>query len=125
VLVARPAFAPAAFPSSVVVGIDGSAHAMAALDVAKALVGEGGGRGTAVAARGCDMAQDALARLAAPLAAEVRTERAVDALVEAAATADLLVVGARGVTGLASLGSVSERVAHRAESSVLVVRTGG
>ncbi|HWH14955.1 MAG TPA: universal stress protein, partial [Miltoncostaeaceae bacterium] len=70
-------------------------------------------------------AQDALARLAAPLAAEVRTERAVDALVEVAATADLLVVGARGVTGIASLGSVSERVAHRAESSVLVVRRGG
>jgi nucleotide-binding universal stress UspA family protein len=35
--------------------------------------------------------------------------------------ADIIVVGSRGLRGLRALGSVSERVAHRAECSVLVV----
>jgi nucleotide-binding universal stress UspA family protein len=35
---------------------------------------------------------------------------------------DLLVVGSRGLQGIRSLGSVSERVAHEARCSVLVVR---
>jgi hypothetical protein len=35
-----------------------------------------------------------------------------------------VIVGCRGLHGLASLGSVSERVAHRAVSPVLVVRRG-
>jgi hypothetical protein len=46
----------------------------------------------------------------------------VDVLVSAARDADLLVLGSRGLHGLRALGSVSERVAHRAPSSVLVVR---
>jgi nucleotide-binding universal stress UspA family protein len=49
-------------------------------------------------------------------------EKPVPALLEAARDADLLVVGSRGVTGLRALGSVSERVAHRAPCSLLVVR---
>ena len=36
--------------------------------------------------------------------------------------ASLIVMGSRGRTGLAALGSVSERVTHRAGCSVLVVR---
>ena len=35
---------------------------------------------------------------------------------------DLIVVGHRGLHGLRALGSVSERVAHEAQASVLVVR---
>jgi nucleotide-binding universal stress UspA family protein len=48
----------------------------------------------------------------------------VDALIERAreVDADLLVVGSRGLHGIAALGSVSERVAHRGGCSVLVVR---
>ena len=46
----------------------------------------------------------------------------VPALVEAASCADLLVVGSRGLHGIRALGSVSERVAHEAACSVLVVR---
>jgi nucleotide-binding universal stress UspA family protein len=46
----------------------------------------------------------------------------VDLLVAAAEDADLIVVGSRGLHGIASLGSVSERVAHHARCSVLVVR---
>ena len=49
-------------------------------------------------------------------------QKPVSALLEAARDADLLVVGSRGVTGLRALGSVSERVAHRAPCSLLVVR---
>jgi len=44
------------------------------------------------------------------------------ALVAAAAEADLVVVGSRGLHGLRALGSVSERVAHTASCSALVVR---
>ena len=45
-------------------------------------------------------------------------------IVEAAneAHASLVVMGSRGQTGLKALGSVSERVTHRAECSVLIVR---
>lgn len=49
----------------------------------------------------------------------------VDALVSASESADLVVVGSRGLHGLQALGSVSERIAHRAHSSVLVVRDCG
>jgi hypothetical protein len=46
----------------------------------------------------------------------------VRAFVEAATPEDLIVVGSRGLHGPRALGSVSERVAHRAPCSVLVVR---
>ena len=39
------------------------------------------------------------------------------------ARAGLIVMGSRGRTGLAALGSVSERVTHRASCSVLIVRS--
>ncbi len=47
---------------------------------------------------------------------------AVDALVEASASARLLILGSRHLHGVPALSSVSERVAHRAKSPVLVVR---
>ena len=46
----------------------------------------------------------------------------VDALLAAGADGDLLVVGSRGLHGVKALGSVSERVAHRASCSTLIVR---
>ena len=49
---------------------------------------------------------------------------AVNVLVAASESADLVVVGSRGLHGLKALGGVSERVAHDARSSVLVVRSG-
>jgi nucleotide-binding universal stress UspA family protein len=53
---------------------------------------------------------------------EEQGERALNVLVAASESADLIVVGSRGLHGLKALGSVSERVAHQARSSVLVVR---
>ena len=47
---------------------------------------------------------------------------AAGTLVEVAIEADLLVVGSRGLHGMKALGSVSERVAHEAKCSVLIVR---
>lgn len=45
-----------------------------------------------------------------------------DALLAVSQECDLVFVGSRGLHGIAALGSVSERLAHRAPSSVLVVR---
>jgi Universal stress protein family len=45
----------------------------------------------------------------------------VDAFSDVAA--DLLVLGSRGLRGVHALGSVSERAAHRAGCSVLVIRS--
>lgn len=49
-------------------------------------------------------------------------ESPVDALVHAAKTADLVVVGSRGLHGMRALGSVSERVAFESLHSALVAR---
>ena len=48
--------------------------------------------------------------------------RAHDAIARVGDGVDLIVMGARGLKGAKALGSVSERVAHKAASSVLVVR---
>jgi nucleotide-binding universal stress UspA family protein len=53
---------------------------------------------------------------------EFDERKPVDALADASQTADLVIVGSRGLGGLRALGSVSERIAHKAACSVLVVR---
>ena len=102
VLIARAAPLPEAWPQSVVAGVDGSAESAAAL---------GGARSIAD-------------RFGATLDVLEEAPSAVEALTAASDGADLVVLGSRGLHGLKSLGSVSERVAHRARSSVLVVRPG-
>ena len=47
---------------------------------------------------------------------EEQPGRAVDVLATASESADIVVVGSRGLHGLKALGSVSERVAHQARS---------
>jgi nucleotide-binding universal stress UspA family protein len=119
VCIARPPLAEALFPRSIVVGVDGSPQSEAAVAAGLYL---------------CERFHAPLSRVTALVGKNVDRARAdelgalevdaqpVEALVEASKNADLLVVGSRGLHGLKALGSVSERVAHRASCSVLVVR---
>lgn len=121
VLVARPPADRTGFPSSIVVGVDGSFESDAALAAAQDLAQRfDAPLRTLVACRGKHVDLPHV-RLRAPLAEELDKEP-VKALVDASRHASILVVGSRGLRGLRALGSVSERVAHQAESSVLVVR---
>ena len=105
VLVARRHEAAEAWaPREIVVGVDGSPEADLALDAARVLESRFGG---------------------AVRILTVEDGRPAHVLVEAGGGADLLVVGSRGTHGARSLGSVSERVAHEASCSVLVVRRRG
>lgn len=120
ILIARAATSDVLFPLNLVVGVDGSPGSLAALAVAEHLGTRFGTPVRAVLARhgAVDIVR---AELCAPQL-EVLDGSAVDALVDASAASDLVIVGSRGLHGLATLGSVSERVAHKARSSVLVVR---
>lgn len=106
-------------PQKIVVGFDGSTYARAALMAAEEIARTCGGAVEVVAATG-----------GTPVERDPAwTERvdtwdpadAVAALVERSRLADLVVVGARGVHGLRSLGSVAERLAHQAHCTALVV----
>lgn len=120
VLISRTATSEALFPISLVVGIDGSPSSLDALAVGEYLSHRFGKPLRTVLARHGDV-DIVQAELKAPTL-ELVEDAPVDALVDAAAASDLLIVGNRGLHGLRSLGSVSERVAHKALSSVLVVR---
>jgi nucleotide-binding universal stress UspA family protein len=123
VLVARPPVAEALFPHSIVAGADGSPESAAAVAAAQYLANRFAAPLTVVTALAGKDVDPAAAELAAPV--EVLDKHPVRALVEASANADILVVGSRVLHGLRSLGSVSERVAHQAHGSVLVVRAIG
>jgi nucleotide-binding universal stress UspA family protein len=88
------------FPSTIVVGVDDSYQAATADAVAH------------------DLAE----RFGAKLDRFEDVSHPVRTLVEAAREADLLIVGSRRLQGVKALGSVSERIAHEARCSVLIVR---
>jgi nucleotide-binding universal stress UspA family protein len=125
VLIARRPFDPAGFPARLVVGVDGSDESLAALELAKSMLSAAGGRATghALVAAAADFDLSEIERRAAPLSVVQEGSRAVKALTDASEAADLLIVGARGLSGATALGSVSERVAHGAECSVIVARS--
>ena len=120
VLVARPSGETAWSPDRIVVGMDGSREALVAAVVAAELGDRPGASVRTIAAEGGP-------RVDRPLLGEIENvERVpghpVGVLVDASREADLVVVGSRGLRAFEALGSVSERVAHQARCSVLVIR---
>jgi nucleotide-binding universal stress UspA family protein len=106
-------------PRTIVVGFDGSGCARAALQTAEELALAFGGSVEVVAATGGNPVERDAA-----WSEQVDTwdpAHPVAALVERSRTADLVIVGSRGVHGLRALGSVSERVAHQAHCTALVM----
>ena len=120
VLVARPV--DSGFPHSIVVGVDGSVESACAYATASYLAARFDAELHAVVARGGKVVNEQLvAMITAGDHADSR-ERPAEALVTASKAADLVLVGSRGMHGLRALGSVSERVAHTAACSTLLVR---
>jgi nucleotide-binding universal stress UspA family protein len=122
VLVARKAGPH--FPRRIVVGVDGSPESAAAYAAAQQLTGRFGAELWPVVAQGGKGVDKRLVATIVDHRHEDLPDEPAQALVAAAADADLVVVGSRGLHGVKSLGSVSERVAHEARSSVLIVRGG-
>jgi nucleotide-binding universal stress UspA family protein len=119
VLLACPADDRPWQPRKIVVGFDGSTYARAALRTAEELARAFSGAVEVVAATG-----------GKPVERDAAWSERVDtwdpahpvaALVEGSRAVDLVVVGSRGVHGLRALGSVSERVAHQAHCTALLV----
>ncbi|HEX2432308.1 MAG TPA: universal stress protein [Gaiellaceae bacterium] len=109
------------FPSSIVVGVDGSPQSLAAAAVAHMLAERFGSEYLIVAAMGGNRIDVAPIQTLSPYFV-TDPGRPAEVLTDLSKEADLLVVGSRGLHGLRALGSVSERVGQRASSSVLVVR---
>jgi nucleotide-binding universal stress UspA family protein len=126
VLIARPPKDAQQFPSAIVVGVDGSDASLAAVAAAQAISARSSASVTFLAATG-GRRQDVDLRSLEDAGLDVTSsgDKPLEALILASERADLLVVGSRGLRGLRSIGSVSERLAHRASCSVLIVREPG
>jgi nucleotide-binding universal stress UspA family protein len=120
VLFARTPLTDALFPHAIVAGADGSPESESAVAVAQYLAERFRVPLRVVTALKGTTVDLARAERTGPI--EAFDDHPVRALVRASMDADMLVVGSRGLQGLKSLGSISERVAHQAACSVLVVR---
>lgn len=120
------------FPATILHAGDGSPDSSDAARVAGRIAAHHGAKLVTLHVRdgeelGGEIAEDAVALLeSSGSKPEARVEQGSppQRIVEMANEigASLIVVGSRGVTGLRSFGSVSERVAHQASCSVLIVR---
>ena len=119
VLVVRQA--KVGFPRRIVVGVDGSVESATAYAAARYLAERFDAELHPLVARGGKVNERRVAAIT-DYEHEDRDEAPAHALTDAAKRADLVVVGSRGLHGLRALGSVSERVAHNASCSTLVVR---
>ncbi len=124
VLVARtpPSLAS---PPRVVAGVDGSRQSLDALALAAHLSALLGAELEVVVGTGGKRIDPGAVREVCACPVSLDRRRPAQALIDAGENALLVVLGNRGLHGLRRLGSVSERVAHEAPCSVLVVRTGG
>lgn len=120
VLIARTA--DEQWPKRIVVGIDGSPESAVAYAAARDLSERFGAELWPVVAHGGKGVDERMVGMIVDYHHEDSPDDPVGALVAAGAEADLLVVGSRGLHGFKSFGSVSERVAHHAGCSVLIVR---
>ena len=119
VLLACPARDVTWQPREIVVGLDSSSYAQAALQTADELAERFDGSVEVVSATGGKQIERDAA-----WASRVQSwdpAHPVHALVERSRGADLVVVGSRGAHGVRAIGSVSERVAHQAHCTALVV----
>lgn len=110
------------FPQRVVAGLDGSPESLLAYETAKSVAERFDAELDPVVAHvNGEVDVEAIERVVGEGVRRIIDEP-VSALVSLSADADLVVVGSRGLRGVKALGSVSERVAHQAASSVLIVR---
>ncbi len=109
------------WPGRILVGVDGSPQGYAALRIARRLASRLAASLVVLIATGGKRVDAARLRDTHPDA--TFDERSpVAALQDHSRDAGLIVVGSRGLHGFRAVGSVSERVAHRAHCAVLVTR---
>lgn len=133
VLVARRPPEGTTFPGRILVATDGSADAHHAVELAGRIARRSGSQVDVLSVDPAPHGE--VGRIAVDIVAittELGTEptvlreagRAHERILEITASEriSLAVIGSRGQTGLRTLGSVSERVAHRAPCSVLIAR---
>jgi nucleotide-binding universal stress UspA family protein len=124
VLLCRPVRSDG-FPRSITVGLDGSAQSRLAAGHAAAIAARTGAELRGLVAMGGSSPVDytevrSIVTDNGGFALTDDDRDPVDAF--SSVEADLLVLGSRGLRGVRALGSVSERAAHRAGCSVLVIR---
>jgi len=112
----------ARIPRRIVVGVDGSPESARAYAAARELAERFNAHFRPIVDHGGKDIDMDLVRAIAGDGVKESMHEPVRALVGASGIVDLVVVGSRGLHGLKALGSVSERVAHQALCSVLVVR---
>ena len=124
VLIARGEIERERWPRRIVAGVDGSADSAGRGPPPPGSLASASARRFAPSSRPPTRTSTSRRRAGSSRAGEEREDRALDVFNVLSETADLLVVGSRGLRGLRALGSLSERLAHEARCSVLVVRSG-